>query len=110
MSRTVLPSGPRRDNRTELSPIEALVEFGKRNPTVTGFAIGSVAPGVGNLTLAGIGFVGSRAISDWREMKFEARATYHERKANRFSEAGNSRRAQQAEKDAQHWRRRIAAM
>ena len=48
--------------------------------------------------------------SDFRIMKQEAKARYQERKANRFSAAGNTRRATKANNKANNIRQRIARM
>jgi|OM-RGC.v1.029588937 hypothetical protein len=108
--RTVLPSGPKRDDRTELSPVEGIIEYSKRHPRTTAFLAGTFSSGFGGIPAAALVQVGLWASSDFRIMKQTAQAHYYDRKANRMREAGNTKRATQASKQADKIRRRIATM
>lgn len=108
--RTVLPSGPERDNRTKLSPVEGLIEFAKRHPRTTAFAIGATAGGVGVVPAVAATQIALWASSDFRIMKQTAKAHFYDRKANRMREMGNTKRATEANQEADKIRRLIAKM
>lgn len=109
--RTILPSGPQgRDNRTSLGPAEALFEFAQRHPRTTAVIGGGMLGGVGAVPALALTQIALWGSSDFRIMKQEAKARYQERKANRFSAAGNTRRATKANNKANNIRQRIARM
>ncbi|MBV6633727.1 MAG: hypothetical protein KI792_11935 [Alphaproteobacteria bacterium] len=107
---TALPSGPRRDDRTEIGPAEGLWEWAKRRPGLAGAAVGFFAGGVGAVPGFIVGSLAPSFSKDLRVMRDTARAHYHDRQANRFSEMGNERQAVNANKQGDKYRRRLARM
>jgi len=106
--RQVLPSGPERNN-DEPGPFEKIVSWAKRHPRTTAFVAGSAlgTPALG-VAASVITHYALKTIPSFKMMKYEAIAEHADQQAEKFASAGNTRRADQARKEADKARKVIA--